>query len=39
MYVKNTTVYKLKKNGKKHPVYEDKSDSPRKVAVVRRTLI
>ena len=36
-YVKNTTVHKLKKQ-KKHPVYEDKSDS-RKVVIVRGTLI
>ena len=37
-YVKNTTVHKLKKS-KNHPVYEDKSDSRRKVVIVRRTLI
>ena len=36
-YVKNTTVHKLE-NRKKHPVYEDKSDS-RKVVKVRETLI
>ena len=34
-YVKNATVHKLKK----HPVYKDKSDSRRKVVIVRRTLI
>ena len=38
-YVKNTTVCKLKKNSKNHPVYEDKSDSRRKVVAVRGTLI
>ena len=37
-YVKNATVHKLK-NSKNHPVYEDKSDSRRKVIIVRRTLI
>ena len=37
-YVKNTTVHKLKKQ-QKYPVYEDKSDSRRKVVIVRRTLI
>ena len=37
-YVKNTTVHKLKKQ-KKHPVYEDKSGSRRKVVIVRGTLI
>ena len=36
-YVKNTTVHKLKKQ-QKYPVYEDKSDSRRKVVVVRGTL-
>ena len=38
-YVKYKTVYKLKKTSKNHPVYEDKSDSRRKVVIVRRTLI
>ena len=38
-YVKNTTVHQLKKNRKKHPVYEDKSDSRRKVVIVRGALI
>ena len=38
-YVKNTTVHKLKKNSKNHPVYEDKSDSRRKVVIARGTLI
>ena len=38
MYVKNTTVYKLK-NSKNHPVFEDRSDSRRKVVIVRGTLI
>ena len=37
-YVKNTTVHKLKKQ-KKHPVYEDESDSRRKVVIVRGTLL
>ena len=37
-YVKSTTVHK-QKNSKNHPVYEDKSDSRRKVVVVRETLI
>ena len=36
--MKNTTVHKLK-NSKNHPVYEDTSDSRRKVVIVRRTLI
>ena len=38
-YMKNTTVHKLKKTEKKHPVYEDKSDSRRKVVIVRGKLI
>ena len=39
-YVKYRTVYKLKKNpSENHPVYEDKSDTRRKVVKVRRTLI
>ena len=38
-YMKNTTVHKLKKQKKKHPVYEDKSDSRRKVVLVRGKLI
>ena len=39
-YVKNTTVHKLKKKTrKKHPVYEDKSGSRRKVVIVRGKLI
>ena len=37
-YVKYTTVYQLKKQ-QNHPVYEDKSDTRRKVVIVRRTLI
>ena len=36
-YVKNTTFHKLKKTAK-HPVYEDKSDTCRKVVIVRGTL-
>ena len=38
-YVRNATFHKLKKNSKKHPVYEDKSDTRRKVVKVRGTLI
>ena len=38
-YMKNTTVHKLKKNRKKHPVCEDKSGYRRKVVIVRGTLI
>ena len=38
-YVKNTTFHKLKKTSKKHPVYEDKNDTRRKVVRVRGTLI
>ena len=38
-YVKNTTVHKLKKKVKNYPVYEDKSDSRRKVVIVTGTLI
>ena len=37
-YVRNATVYKLKKQ-QKHVVYEDKSDTTRKVIKVRETLI
>ena len=37
-YVKNTTVHKLKKQ-QKLPCNEEKSDSRRKVVIVRRTLI
>ena len=35
--VRNATFYKLKKTAKKHPVYEDKSDT--KVIKVRKTLM
>ena len=38
-YLKNTTAHKLKKNKKKHPVYEDESDTRRKVIIVRETLM
>ena len=34
-----STVHKLKKNAKKHPVYKDKSETRRKVVIVRETLI
>ena len=34
-----STVYKLVKNAKKHPVYKDKSEIRRKVVIVRGTLI
>ena len=34
-----STVHKLKKNAKKHPVYKDKSETRRKVVIVRGTLI
>ena len=37
-YVKDTTFHK-QKNSKKHPVYEDKSDTRRKVVIDRGTLI
>ena len=37
-YVKSTTFHKLKTQ-QKHPVYEDKSDTRRKVVIVRGTLI
>ena len=37
-YVRNATFHKLK-NSKKHPVYEDRSDTRRKVIKVRGTLI
>ena len=32
-YVKNTTFHK-QKNSQKHPAYEDKSDTRRKVVIV-----
>ena len=38
-YVRNATFHKLKKKSQKHPVYEDKSDTRRKVIKVRGTLI
>ena len=38
-YVRNATFHKLKKTAKKHPVYDDKSDTRRKVVKVRGTLI
>ena len=38
-YVKNTIFHKLKKNRKRQPVYEDKSDTRRKVVIARGTLI
>ena len=34
-----STVHKLKKKRKKHPVYKDKSDIRRKVLIVRGTVI
>ena len=34
-----STVHKLKKNAKKHPVYKVKSETRRKVVTVRGTLI
>ena len=37
-YVKRQ-LFTNRKNSKNHPVYEDKSDSRRKVVVVRGTLI
>ena len=37
-YVRNATFHKLKKQ-QKHPVYEDKSDTRRKVIKGRGTLI
>ena len=37
-YVRNSTFHKLKKQ-QKHPIYEDKSDTRRKVIKVRGTLI
>ena len=37
-YVRNATFHKLK-NSKKYPVYDDKSDTRRKVVKVRGTLI
>ena len=36
-YVRNATFHKLKKTAKKHPVYEDKSDTRRKVIKVGGT--
>ena len=36
-YVRNATFNKLKKNSKKQPVYEDKSDTRRKLVKVRGT--
>ena len=38
-YVKSTTFHNRKKNNKKIPAYEDKSDTRRKVGIVRGTLI
>ena len=37
-YMKNTTVHK-QKNSKNRPVYEDKSDSRKKMVIVRGTLM
>ena len=37
-YVRNATFHKLK-NDQKHPVYEDKGDTRRKVVKVKKTLI
>ena len=37
-YVRNATFHKLK-NSQKYPVYDDKSDTRRKVVKVRGTLI
>ena len=37
-YMKNTTAHKLEKQ-KKHPVYKNKSDTRRKVIIIRRTPI
>ena len=37
--MRNAAFHKLKKASKKHHVYEDKSDSRRKVVKVRGTLI
>ena len=34
-----STVHKLEKKFKKHPVYKDKSETRRKVVTVRGTLI
>ena len=34
-----STVHKLKKTRKKHPVYKDKSETRRKVVIVRGILI
>ena len=34
-----STVYKLEKNAKKHSVYKDKSETRRKVVIVRGILI
>ena len=38
-YVRNATFHKLKKNSKKYPVYDDKSNTRRKVVKVRGTLM
>ena len=38
-YVKNATFHIKRKKQQKHPVYEDKSDTRRKVVKVRGTLI
>ena len=38
-YVRNAIFHILKKPSKKHPDYEDKSDTRRKVIKVRGTLI
>ena len=38
-YVRNAIFHKLKKNSKKHTVYEDKSDTRRKVVKFGGTLI
>ena len=37
-YVKSTTFHKLKKQ-QKHPVYEDKSNTRRKLVTVRGTFM
>ena len=38
-YVRNATLIHKLKNQQKHPVYEDKNDTRRKVVKVRGTLI
>ena len=38
-YVKNQLFTNWKRTQKKHPVYKDKSETTRKVVIVRRTLI